>query len=157
MEKVLAYIEQHRERFLAELKELIAIPSVSTKPEHKKDIHQCAQWLGDHLTAFGMTQTKVFSTGGHPIVYAEWMGAAGQPTILFYGHYDVQPPEPLELWLSPPFKAAIRDRRLYGRGATDDKGQFFVHLKTLEAYLRTVGEFPVNLKMILEGEEEIGA
>jgi acetylornithine deacetylase/succinyl-diaminopimelate desuccinylase-like protein len=156
MNDVVRYVEENHERYLAELKELVAIPSISTQPEHARDLQRCAEWIRSHLAMLGMQRTEIFSTAGHPAVYAEWRGAAGKPTLLLYGHYDVQPVDPVELWTSPPFEPTVRDGRLYGRGTTDDKGQFFIHLKAIEAHLRTRGGLPVNLKVILEGEEEIG-
>jgi acetylornithine deacetylase/succinyl-diaminopimelate desuccinylase-like protein len=157
MEKLLSYLADNRERYLKELSELIAIPSVSTKSENTADIRRCAQWLADHAVSIGLRNVQVFPTEGHPVVYAEWLEAPGKPTILIYGHYDVQPPEPLELWTSPPFTATIRDGNLYARGSADDKGQLFIHLKSIEAYLRNQGSLPVNVKFLIEGEEEIGS
>ena len=118
---------------------------------------RCAQWLADHMRGIGLDRVEVMPTKGHPVVYAEWLGAPGKPTVLFYGHYDVQPAEPLDLWTSPPFEATIRDGNLYARGAADDKGQVFIHLKSIEAYLRNTGALPVNIKLLIEGEEEIGS
>ena len=157
MESVLQYVENNKSRYLTELKSLLAIPSISTSPEHKKDIESCARWLADHLGAIGMEHIEIFPTKGHPIVYADWLHAAGQPTLLIYGHYDVQPVDPIELWTSPPFEATIRGENLYARGAADDKGQVLVHLKSIEAYLKTKKSLPVNIKFIIEGEEEIGS
>jgi len=156
MSEVVRYVEENRQRFLAELKELIAIPSISTDPGHKADVQRCAEWLRAHLEGLGMEQTEVFPTAGHPAVYGEWLNAPGRPTLLLYGHYDVQPADPVARWTSPPFEATVRDGRVYGRGTADDKGQFFIHLKAAEACLQTTGRLPVNLKLILEGEEEIG-
>lgn len=156
MDEVVRYVEENRERFLAELGELIAIPSISTDPGHKVDVERCAEWLRAHLAGLGMKGTEIFSTAGHPVVYGEWLKEPGRPTLLLYGHYDVQPVDPVALWTSPPFEATVRDGRLYGRGTADDKGQFFIHLKAIEACLQTTGCLPVNLKVILEGEEEIG-
>jgi acetylornithine deacetylase/succinyl-diaminopimelate desuccinylase-like protein len=157
MEQVLSYLEQHRERYLAELKELLAIPSVSTDSAHAGDIHRCALWLSEHLRSIGLRNVQVFPTEGHPVVYADWLNAPGKPTVLLYGHYDVQPPDPIELWTTPPFEATIRNGNLYARGSADDKGQVFIHLKCIEAYLRNAGSLPVNLKLLIEGEEEIGS
>lgn len=156
MKEVIRYAEENHERILAELKELVAIPSVSTHAEHKAEVQRCAEWLRTHLEELGMRRTEILPTEGYPAVYGEWLGAPGRPTLLLYGHYDVQPVDPVELWTSPPFEATVREGRLYGRGTADDKGQFFIHLKAIEAYLRTGGRLPVNLKVILEGEEEIG-
>lgn len=157
MNQVLQFIEQNKDRYLTELKELIAIPSVSTNPENKNDVERCAQWVADHLRSIGMHNVEIFPTPGHPIVYADWLNAPGQPTVLFYGHYDVQPVDPLHLWTSPPFEATVRGENMYGRGTADDKGQIFIHFKAIEAYMRNGGSLPVNLKMIIEGEEEVGS
>ena len=157
MDQILNYVEANHSRYLDELKELIAIPSVSTDPQRKEDVARCAEWIASHLRSIGMQTVQVFATAGHPIVYADWMGAPGKPTVLFYGHYDVQPVDPVNLWTSPPFDATIRGENLYARGTADDKGQVFVHFKSIEAYLKNVGRLPINLKMIIEGEEEIGS
>jgi len=157
MDQVLNYVEANHSRYLDELKELIAIPSVSTDPQKKGDVARCADWIAAHLRGIGMQTVQVFATAGHPIVYADWMGAPGKPTVLFYGHYDVQPVDPVNLWTSPPFDATIRGENLYARGTADDKGQVFVHFKSIEAYLKNLGRLPINLKMIIEGEEEIGS
>lgn len=157
MDTILAYIEQNKDRYLAELKELIAIPSVSTNKEDTTDIRRCAEWVAGHMKSVGLTNVQIFPTPGHPVVYSEWLGAPGQPTVLLYGHYDVQPPEPLELWTSPPFEATIRGENLYARGAADDKGQVFIHLKSIEAFLKNKNSMPVNIKLLIEGEEEIGS
>lgn len=157
MNQVLQFVEQNKDRYLSELKELIAIPSISTNPENKIDVERCAQWISNHLKSIGMENIKIIPTAGHPIVYADWLHAPGKPTILFYGHYDVQPVDPVELWTSPPFDATVRNRNLYARGSSDDKGQVFIHFKAIEAYMRNVGSLPVNIKMIIEGEEEIGS
>ena len=157
MEQVVKYIERNKQRYLNELRELLAIPSVSTNPENKKDIVTCSRWVADHLKSIGMNKVQIFPTKGHPIVYGEWLGAPGKPTVLLYGHYDVQPAEPFELWTSPPFDATIRGGNLYARGSADDKGQVFIHLKGIEAYMQNGGSLPINLKFIIEGEEEIGS
>ncbi len=157
MKEILQYIVANKQRYINELRSLLAIPSISTNPENKDDIQLCAQWLGDHLTKIGMKNAKIIPTGGHPVVYAEWLGAKGKPTVLIYGHYDVQPVEPLSLWTTSPFEATIRNGNMFARGATDDKGQFFTHLKSIEAFLNNTGNLPINIKIILEGEEEIGS
>ncbi|MBI4536067.1 MAG: dipeptidase, partial [Ignavibacteriae bacterium] len=157
METILSYIDQNKERYLSELTELLAIPSVSTKKEHTVDIRRCAEWVADHMRTVGLENVQIFPTDGHPVVYADWLKAPGKPTVLLYGHYDVQPPEPVELWTSPPFEATVRGGNLYARGSADDKGQVFIHLKSIEAYLKSTGSLPVNLKLIIEGEEEIGS
>jgi acetylornithine deacetylase/succinyl-diaminopimelate desuccinylase-like protein len=156
MEQAVAYAREHRTRFLAELMDLVRIPSVSTAPERAGDVARAAQWLADHLRALGFS-SRVEATDRHPILRADWLGAPGRPTVLCYGHFDVQPPEPLALWTRPPFEPVVVDDVLYARGASDDKGQFFIHIKAMEATLRTAGRLPVNVKFLLEGEEEIGS
>ena len=154
---VLQYANSHRDIFLAELKEFLSLPSVSALPEHRSDVQRTAQWLADQFTAIGLRRATVNPTAGHPIVTAEWLEAgADKPTVLIYGHYDVQPVDPIELWHSGPFQAEVRDSYLYARGSSDDKGQTFVHVKALESFLKTTGKLPVNVKLIVEGEEEIG-
>ncbi|HYM82155.1 MAG TPA: dipeptidase, partial [Candidatus Limnocylindria bacterium] len=133
------------------------IPSVSAQPERRDDVSACARHIADHLEALGMNRVEVVPTAGHPVVYGEWLGAPGQPTALIYGHYDVQPPEPLELWTSQPFEPTVRDGNLYARGAVDDKGQVYMHLKAIEAHLQVSGRLPINLKLVIEGEEEVGS
>lgn len=157
MEQVLSYLESNKERYLSELKEFLAIPSVSTNPENKSDVQHCARWVADHMTKIGLQNVQVISTPGHPVVYGDWLHAPDAPTVLLYGHYDVQPPEPLDLWTSPPFEGTVRDGNLYARGSADDKGQVYIHLKSIEAYLQNTGTLPVNLKLLIEGEEEIGS
>ena len=155
MDRVDAYLESHRGDFEEQLKSLIRIPSISAQPDHDADTRRAATFVRDDLAAMGL-KTELIETKKHPIVYAEWLGAPGKPTILIYGHYDVQPPEPLEPWLSPPFEPTVRDGNLYARGATDDKGQMFTHLKAVEAWQKTAGKLPVNVKFVIEGEEEVG-
>ena len=156
-DQALSFAAAHQDNQVEELKGLLAIPSISAQPQHKGDIAGAAQWLVDHLLAIGMQRAEVMPTAGHPVVYAEWMSAdKDKPTLLIYGHYDVQPADPLELWHSDPFKAEVRGQNLYGRGASDDKGQIFIHVKAVEAYLKSSGKLPVNVKFIIEGEEEIG-
>ncbi|CAG1771752.1 partial cytosolic nonspecific dipeptidase, partial [uncultured bacterium] len=157
MKDVLGYIENNSERYLKELTEFLAIPSVSNNPENAGDIRRCAEWVAEHLRSIGIPDVRIMATPGHPVVYGAWLDAPGKPTVLIYGHYDVQPPEPLELWTSPPFEATVRGEDLFARGASDDKGQVFIHLKAIEAMLRTTGTLPVNVKFIIEGEEEIGS
>jgi len=140
-----------------ELKELIAIPSISTNPENTGDIQRCAQWLANHLQGLGIEHVQVIPTEKHPIVYGDWLHADGKPTVLIYGHYDVQPVDPIELWTSPPFEATVREGNLYARGTADDKGQIFIHLKAIEAYFKNAGSLPINIKFLIEGEEEIGS
>jgi len=157
MDAVLRYIESNRQRYVDELIEAVKIPSISSSPEHAGAVVACAEYLKARMLDAGLTQAEVFLTPGHPIVYGEWLGAPGQPTVLIYGHYDVQPVDPLNEWVTPPFEPAVRGRDLYGRGTVDDKGQVYVHLKAVEAHLKTSGSLPVNVKFIIEGEEEIGS
>jgi acetylornithine deacetylase/succinyl-diaminopimelate desuccinylase-like protein len=157
MDNVIDFININRDRYIDELKALLAIPSISALPEHKDDVRRCADWCADEMRRIGLQNVRLFETPGNPIVYGDWLGASGAPTILFYGHYDVQPVDPLNLWDSPPFEATVRDGEIYARGAADDKGQVFMHLKAIEAYLKQGGRLPVNLKIILEGEEEVGS
>lgn len=157
MEDLLSFVDANRDRYLSELKEFLAIPSVSSQSDHNGDIQVCAQWIADHMKTIGMQNIRIMPTGGHPVVYSEWLGAKGAPTVLFYGHYDVQPVDPVNLWTSPPFELTLRDGNLYGRGTADDKGQVFIHFKGLEAIMKHRGALPVNIKMLIEGEEEIGS
>ena len=152
----LAYAQEHRVEFLDALKEFVQIPSISTLPERYGDLTRAAGWVADRLTEAGLT-ARVMPSEHHPAVYAEWMGAPGRPVVLCYGHYDVQPPDPLDLWTSPPFEPAQRGDDLYGRGASDDKGQLLIELFAAESLLRGSGRLPVNLKFFVEGEEEIGS
>ena len=151
-----SYLEQHRAEFEESLKALIRIPSVSAQPDHDADTRRAAEFVRDDLRRSGVPAELIEFPKGHPIVYGERMDAPGKPTLLVYGHYDVQPPEPMEPWLSPPFEPTIRDGNLYARGATDDKGQMFTHLKAAEAWLKTEGKLPINVKFLIEGEEEVG-
>lgn len=154
----LAYTEANFSRFIEELFDLIAIKSISSIPDHKPDVRHAAQWVLDHLHALGMQRVELFETTGHPIVYGEWLGADDAPTVLVYGHYDVQPALAEDGWKTvDPFKAEIIDGNIVARGATDDKGQFFIHLKTFEALMQTTGTFPVNIKFLIEGEEEVSS
>ena len=150
-------IEGRREQHLAELCEFLRIPSVSAKSEHKPDIERAARWVADHLASAGFKTVEIVSTKLHPLVYAESLEAPGKPTVLFYGHYDVQPPEPLELWSSPAFEPQARNGCIYGRGTADDKGQVHIHLKALECLHQLHGKFPINIKVLIEGEEEVGS
>ncbi len=154
---VVDFINLHRDRYVDELKAYLAIPSISALPAHHGDVVRCAEWTAEELTRIGLADVKLFDTPGNPVVYGEWLGAAGAPTILFYGHYDVQPVDPLDLWTSPPFEATVRDGEIYARGAADDKGQIFMHFKAIEAWLKQTGSLPVNIKVFLEGEEEVGS
>jgi acetylornithine deacetylase/succinyl-diaminopimelate desuccinylase-like protein len=140
-----------------ELKEYLAIPSISALPEHAADVRRCAEWTSRELSKVGLQNVRLIETPGNPVAYGEWLGAAGAPTILFYGHYDVQPVDPLDKWTSPPFEAAVRDGEIYARGSADDKGQIFMHFKAIEAWLKEAGSLPVNIKVFIEGEEEVGS
>jgi acetylornithine deacetylase/succinyl-diaminopimelate desuccinylase-like protein len=153
----LDYARQHRVRFVDELKTLLRIPSISTLPEHRNDVRQAAEWLLAHLRELGMTAELIPLDGGHPMVYAQWMQAPNRPTVLFYGHYDVQPVDPLAEWTSPPFEPNHRGDDLFARGARDDKGQIFAILKALESFTKDAGRLPLNVKVLIEGEEEIGS
>ncbi|WP_026961314.1 dipeptidase [Alicyclobacillus herbarius] len=151
------YLRTHHEEHLAQLQEFLRFPSVSTQPEHAQDVRACAEFLANMMRSIGLDKVEVMDTPGHPVVYGERLRAGDKPTVLIYGHYDVQPVDPIELWDTPPFEPTIRDGRVYARGASDDKGQVFMHLKALEALLQTEGELPVNVKLLIEGEEEIGS
>src|SRR6187399_1934067 len=157
MDKVVDFINVNRDRYIDEMKRYLAIPSISALPDHKADVRRCAEWTRDQMARIGLQNARLEETPGHPIVYAEWLGAPGAPTILFYGHYDVQPVDPLNLWTSPPFEATVRDGEIYARGSADDKGQIFMHFKAIEAWLKQTGSLPVNIKVFLEGEEEVGS
>src|SRR5438045_3331496 len=154
---VIDFINVNRERYLEELKALLAIPSISALPQHAGDVRRCAEWCADGMRRIGFGNVRLIDTPGNPVVYGVWLGAPGAPTILFYGHYDVQPVDPLDLWESQPFEATIRDGEIYARGSADDKGQVFMHFKAVEAHLKQNGHLPVNIKFILEGEEEVGS
>jgi len=155
--QALNYSKTHFNRFLDELIDFLSIPSISTVPSSAKDVKRAANWLVDHFESMGISDAKAFRTNGHPIVMAQHVVDSSFPTILVYGHYDVQPVDPLDLWDSPPFSPVIKDGNLFARGACDDKGQLFMHLKALEAWMQTSGDPPVNIKFILEGEEESGS
>ena len=157
MDKVIDFINTNRDRYVDELTAYLAIPSISALPEHAEDVRRCAEWTRDELTRIGLENVRLVDTPGNPIVYGDWLHADDAPTILFYGHYDVQPVDPLDEWESPPFEATVREGEIYARGAADDKGQIFMHFKAIEACLRQNGRLPVNLKLILEGEEEVGS
>ena len=153
----LAFLESNKNRYLSEVKEFLAIQSVSSQSIHNTDMRRCAEWTANQMRTIGMNNVRILDTGGHPALYGEWLGAPGKPTVLLYGHYDVQPVDPVNLWTSPPFEATIRDGNLYARGASDDKGQVFIHLKAVEACMKTSGSLPINLKILIEGEEEVGS
>lgn len=150
------FVEQNRDRLLEELKEFLRIPSISTLPEHRGDIDRAAQFVADSLRHVGMENVEIIQTAKHPLVYADWMHAPGKPTVLCYGHYDVQPADPLELWESPPFEPTVRNGNIYGRGTADDKGQMYSHVKAIEALRAATGTLPLNVKFLVEGEEEVG-
>jgi acetylornithine deacetylase/succinyl-diaminopimelate desuccinylase-like protein len=157
-DSALAYTQSKRVRFVSELKEFIRFPTVSAQPQHAEDLTKCAAWLADHLKRVGLEHAEVIPTHRHPVVYADWRHASlGAPTVLIYGHYDVQPAEPLAEWRSPPFDPVVRGDNVHGRGASDNKGQMFVHVKAIESFLKTAGALPVNLICLFEGEEEIGS
>ena len=151
------YVDRNEARFLDELLAFLRIPSISTLPGHKQDVVRAAEFVAGALTDAGLEHVEVVPTANHPLVYADWLHAPGKPTVLCYGHYDVQPPDPLELWKSPPFEPQIRDGNIYARGACDDKGQMYMHIKAIEALNRVYqGKLPLNVKFLIEGEEEIG-
>jgi acetylornithine deacetylase/succinyl-diaminopimelate desuccinylase-like protein len=157
MSSAVEFARSQQARFLEELKSLLRIPSISTLPEHKGDVRSTAESLARELERIGLEHVRVIETSGHPLVYGDWLHAAGKPTCLTYGHYDVQPPDPLDEWLTPPFEPTERNGNLYARGAVDDKGQMYMHLKALEALLQAPsGKLPVNIRVLLEGEEEVG-
>ena len=154
----LEYARANHDRFLSDLQAFLRIPSISTQPDHKPDIERAAAWLRDQLLEAGFPRAEVMPTAGHPVVYAEWLAAGPQaPTVLIYGHYDVQPPDPLDLWKTPPFEPTVVGDDLFARGAADDKGQLYIHVKAAEAFKETQGAPPVNVKCIFEGEEEMGS
>src|SRR5665213_2898376 len=156
----LAFAQKNQARFLSELKDLLRIPSISTLPEHREDVRRAAEFIARELRRIGMENVQIIETKGetkgHPLVYADWLHAPGKPTCLCYGHYDVQPPDPLDEWLSPPFEPTERNGNLYARGAVDDKGQMYMHVKALESLLAGGNGLPLNVRVILEGEEEVG-
>ena len=157
MNTIIDYLVTGRDRFIDELKVWLAIPSVSALPEHAADMKRCADWTAGEMSRVGLQNVRLIETPGNPVVYGDWLGAPGAPTIFFYGHYDVQPVDPLELWTTPPFEATIRNGELFARGAVDDKGQVFMHFKAIEAHMKQTGRLPVNVKFIVEGEEEVGS
>lgn len=151
------YFAENREKHLEELKKFLSIPSISSLSEHKADMQKGAEWLANSFKEAGLENVIIDETKGHPVVYADWLHADDKPTVLIYGHYDVQPVDPLNLWDSEPFKPEVRDNKLYARGASDDKGQVFMHVKAVEALLQLDGSLPVNVKFLIEGEEEVGS
>lgn len=151
-----AYCTAHRDAYLEELKAWIALPSVSADPAHSGDVRACCERLVERMRGIGL-DAKLLETNGNPLAFGEWLGAPGAPTVLIYGHYDVQPADPIELWETPPFEGHVREGKIYGRGAVDDKGQVLMHLAAIEAHMRTRGRLPINVKVVVEGEEEIGS
>src|ERR1700730_833490 len=151
------YIDRQHDEHLKDLYELLRIPSVSAQSQHKADIERAATWVAERLRRVGLENVEVVPTKMHPLVYGESLQAPGKPTVLFYGHYDVQPPEPLDLWTSPPFEPTVRGGNLFGRGTADDKGQVHIHLKAFESLQKVDGKLPINVKVLIEGEEEVGS
>jgi acetylornithine deacetylase/succinyl-diaminopimelate desuccinylase-like protein len=156
-ERVLEHLRANHDRIFSKLVEFASIPSVSTDPAHAADIERAARWVAAEVAAAGPFTMRALSTAGHPVVYGEWLGAPGKPTVLVYGHYDVQPPDPLEKWESPPWTPTVRDGRLYARGVSDDKGPMLIPIAVAAAFFATAGSLPVNIKFLFEGEEEIGS
>jgi acetylornithine deacetylase/succinyl-diaminopimelate desuccinylase-like protein len=157
MENALQYSRDHFDDSVSELMDFLRIPSISTDPDYAPEVRRAAEWVADHMRELGIQNVDVLDTPGHPIVYGEYLVDPAAPTILVYGHYDVQPPDPLELWDSPPFEPVVKDGNIYGRGTCDDKGQVFMHVKAAEAYLQGSRSMPLNVKYIIEGEEENGS
>jgi len=157
MKNVIRYINSNKANYVEELKDFLRIPSISTLAENKNDMHKAASFVVKKLADAGMENAKIVETKGHPLIYADWLHAPGKPTVLIYGHYDVQPVDPIDLWDSPPFEPTVKGENIYARGATDDKGQMYMHIKSVEAYFKTIGKLPLNIKFIIEGEEEIGS
>lgn len=158
VEAALAHIDRNKDAYLNELLEFLRIPSIGTQPQHSADTRATAEWLAQSMRKAGLENVDVMSTSGHPAVYGDWLHVGGDfPTVLVYGHYDVQPPDPLNLWETPPFEPSLRESYVYARGSSDDKGQLYIHVKAVEAYLKSVGRLPVNIKFIIEGEEESGS
>ena len=151
------YLEENRERFLNELLDFLRIPSISSLPAHAADVQRAGEWVAARVEAAGIHRVRIMPTGGHPVVYGEWLHAQGKPTITIYGHFDTQPVDPLELWTNPPFEPTIRDGRVYARGASDDKGNMLIPILATEALLQSEGRLPVNVKFFFEGQEEIGS
>ncbi len=156
-DRVLAVLRENHDKILARLVEFASIPSVSTDPAHAADMTAAAEWVAAELQASGPIAVRTIATEGNPVVYGEWLGAPGKLTVLVYGHYDVQPPDPLEKWESPPFTPTVRDGRVYARGISDDKGPMLIPIKVARAFLKVTGELPINVKFMFEGEEEIGS
>jgi acetylornithine deacetylase/succinyl-diaminopimelate desuccinylase-like protein len=157
MDETIKYIDDNAARFVEELKDFLRIPSISADPAYTADVRRAAEYVAGEARRVGLENVEIFDTPGHPIVYADWLHAPGRPTLLIYGHYDVQPVDPIDLWTSPPFEPDVRGDEIYARGSVDDKGQVHMHFKSLEAMMRTQGSFPLNVKVIIEGEEEVGS
>jgi acetylornithine deacetylase/succinyl-diaminopimelate desuccinylase-like protein len=157
VQQVEAYLRERRDEHLRQLMDFLRIPSVSALSEHRSDVRRAAEWLAAELRRIGLNRVEVMETGGHPVVYAERLDNPGGPTALIYGHYDVQPVDPEALWTTPPFEPNIRNGRIYARGASDDKGQVFMHMRALKAHLATRGRLPLNVRLVIEGEEEVGS
>lgn len=149
-------VAANKARYLYELTRFLSIPSVSTLSQHKGDVLRAAEWVAGDLRRSGIENVRLIETAGHPLVYGDWLHAPGQPTVMIYGHYDVQPPDPLDEWRTPPFEPAVREGNVYARGSADDKGQLFVHLKSVEMLMKEHGRLPVNVRFLIEGEEEVG-
>src|ERR1044071_4462588 len=152
----MSYSSEHQTEFLEGLKTFLRIPSISTLSEHKPDVRRAAEFAREELRKAGMTVAELIEGEGNPLVYAEWLGAPGKPTVLMYGHYDVQPPDPLNEWKTPPFEPDVRGHDIFARGSSDDKGQTYILIKAVEGLLKTGGRLPVNVKFLIEGEEETG-
>ena len=157
MDQVVDFINVNRDRYVEELKQYLGIPSISALPQHANDVRRAAEWTAEELRRVGLQNVRLIETPGNPVVYGDWLGAPDAPTILFYGHYDVQPVDPVDQWTTPPFEATVRDGEIYARGAADDKGQVFMHIKAVEAHLKKNGRLPLNIKFFIEGEEEVGS
>ncbi|HEV8319366.1 MAG TPA: dipeptidase [Vicinamibacterales bacterium] len=157
MNQVVDFINVNRDRYVEELKQYLGIPSISALPQHASDVRRAAEWTAEELRRVGLQNVRLIETPGNPVVYGDWLGAPDAPTILFYGHYDVQPVDPVDQWITPPFEATVRDGEIYARGAADDKGQVFMHIKAVEAHLKKNGRLPLNIKFFIEGEEEVGS
>jgi acetylornithine deacetylase/succinyl-diaminopimelate desuccinylase-like protein len=151
------YLHDHRQRHIHELQEFLRIPSVSSLPDHTIHVSKAAEWVEARMTEAGIESVQIMQTGGHPVVYGDWLHAPGKPTVLIYGHFDVQPVDPLYLWENPPFEPVMKDERIYARGASDDKGNMFIPITVAEAMLETLRSLPVNVKFLFEGQEEIGS
>src|SRR4051794_27333575 len=151
------YLETNNDRFVQELVEFLRIPSISSLSENSGDVQRAGEWVADRLRAAGVEHVEILPTAGHPVVYGDWLQAPGKPVVLIYGHFDTQPTDPEELWVSPPFEPRVEGDRIYARGASDDKGNMFAPIVAIEAMLKGDGALPVNVKFLFEGQEEIGS